>query len=136
MKKITFIFTLLIATYAFNCKEEGKTTIEDSKTILEGIWVLDSGCQQDPTPNPIAWLVISNNRNIIACYKASGTVTKGIIIKGQPEGNYRFDWQQGPPSTAQYPVTQWNLLGVTTQENTSCYSRVRNPAYNPPAFCK
>ncbi|MDV6237691.1 hypothetical protein CH379_018830 [Leptospira ellisii] len=136
MKKLTLIAILIASIYGFNCKEEEKTTIDDSKTILEGIWVLTYGCQQDPTPNPVAWLIISNNRDIISCLQASSTVTKGLLIKGQPEGNYRIDWQQGPPSTAQYPVTQWNLFGVTTQGSTNCYARVRNPANNPPPFCK
>ncbi|TGK27556.1 hypothetical protein EHQ12_08640 [Leptospira gomenensis] len=136
MKKITILLVLVVSIYAFNCKEGDKTTVDETKTILEGIWVLDFGCQQDPTPNPIAWLIVSNNRDVVSCIQASNTVTKGLIIKGQPEGNYTIDWQQGPPSTAQYPVTQWNLLGLTSQGTTNCYSRVRNPANNPPAFCK
>ncbi|TGL68180.1 hypothetical protein [Leptospira kmetyi] len=132
MRKVTLLLLLLVAVCVFGCKGE-KTTSEDTQTLLNGKWVLDYGCQQDPTPNPVAWLIINNN-NVISCMQVTQGAVKGLIVKIS-EGNYRFDWQQGPPSTASYPVTEWNLLGVSNPSGQNCYSRVRNPANNPPAYC-
>lgn len=112
--------------------EDKKTQAEENQTLLNGNWVLTSGCEQDPSPSPTAWIIIKNN-NVISCSQQS--VTKGILIRTKNKGIYRIDWQKGPASTAEYPVTQWNLLGVTSQGSTNCYSRVRNPQNNPPQFC-
>lgn len=135
MKKVTLLLLLLVTTWVLSCKGE-KIASEETQTLLNGNWVLNYGCQQDPTPDPIAWLIINNN-NVISCMKNTQSSVKGLIVKASGEGNYRFDWQQGPPSTAQYPVTEWNLLGLIWQGSSSpnCYSRVRIPANNPPAYC-
>ncbi|TGL16161.1 hypothetical protein [Leptospira meyeri] len=136
MKKISFVIALAISVTAFYCQSGDKTVLEDSKTILEGNWILTNNCVKDPSPNPSAWLIISNNRDIKSCYKTSGSVVKGSLIK-QSEGNYNIDWQEGPASTAQYPVGgPLNLFGMTTQGSTVCYTRVKSAKQNPPAFCK
>ncbi|PJZ58039.1 hypothetical protein [Leptospira barantonii] len=134
MRKVTLLLLLLTAVFVFGCKGE-KIASEDNQTLLNGNWVIDYGCQQDPTPNPVAWLIINNN-TVISCMQTTQGAVKGLIVK-MSEGNYRFDWPAGPPSTANYPVTQWNLLGVNSPGGTgpNCYSRVRNPANNPPAYC-
>ncbi|TGK12386.1 hypothetical protein EHO60_09050 [Leptospira fletcheri] len=133
MRKFTLILFLAVSACIFSCKGE-KTTLDESQTLLNGNWVLDSGCEQDPSPNPIGWLIIHNN-SVISCLKESQSVTKGLIVRTKNQGIYRFEWQKGGSSTAEYPVTQWQLLGLTSQGSTSCYSRVKNPANNPPAFC-
>ncbi|TGM45654.1 hypothetical protein [Leptospira vanthielii] len=136
MKKISLIIALAVSVFAFHCQSGEKTTVDDSRTILEGNWVLTNNCVKDPSSNASAWLIISNNRDIKSCYKNTGSVVKGLLIK-QSEGNYNIDWAEGPASTAQYPVGgPLNLFGMTTQGSTVCYTRVKGPKYNPPAFCK
>ncbi|WP_010568592.1 hypothetical protein [Leptospira broomii] len=131
MRRIALLLLVGILAYAVNAKDR-KAPVEEAQTLLNGNWVLDNGCEQDPTPTRTAWLIIHNN-SVISCSQQS--VTKGTIISTKNKGIYRFDWAKGPASTAEYPVTQWNLLGLTTQGSTSCYSRVRNPEHNPPKFC-
>ncbi|XDD56223.1 hypothetical protein AB3N62_17950 [Leptospira sp. WS4.C2] len=136
MKKISLIIALAVSVSAFHCQSGEKTNVDDSRTILEGSWVLTNNCVNNPSPNPVAWLLISNNRDIKSCYKSNSSVVKGLLIK-QSEGNYNIDWAEGPASTAQYPVGgPLNLFGMTTQGSTVCYTRVKGPKYNPPAFCK
>nr|WP_269155500.1 hypothetical protein [Leptospira mtsangambouensis] len=127
---------MAVSITVFYCKSGDKTTLEESKTILEGNWIVTNNCVQNPSPSATAWLVISNNRDIKSCYKSNSSVVKGLLIK-QSEGNYNIDWQEGPASTAQYPVGgPLNLFGMTTQGSTVCYTRVKSAKQNPPAFCK
>ncbi|TGK82750.1 hypothetical protein EHQ23_15770 [Leptospira bourretii] len=136
MKKISFILALAVSITVFHCKSGDKTTLEDSRTILEGNWILTNNCATNPSPSATAWLVISNNRDIKSCYKSNSSVVKGLLIK-QSEGNYNIDWSEGPASTAQYPVGgPLNLFGMTTQGSTVCYTRVKSAKQNPPTFCK
>ncbi|TGK83140.1 hypothetical protein EHQ24_07455 [Leptospira noumeaensis] len=136
MKKNCLIMVMAVFTFVFYCQSGDKTGALDGKTLLEGTWVLTSNCVTDPTPNPSAWLIISNNREIKSCYKKTSSVVKGILIK-QTEGNYNIDWKEGPASKAQYPVGgSLNLFGMTTEGSTICYTRIKNPKQNPPAFCK
>ncbi|TGL88225.1 hypothetical protein EHQ68_10390 [Leptospira congkakensis] len=135
MKKITFLFAFALSAFVFHCQSGDKTSAEEAKTILEGNWVLTNNCVTDPSPNPNAWLIISNGRDIKSCYKKTNSVVKGQITGS--EGNYRINWQEGPASTAQYPVGgPLNLFGMTTEGATVCYTRIKNPKNNPPAFCK
>ncbi|TGL41494.1 hypothetical protein [Leptospira perdikensis] len=138
MKKITFVFAFAVSALVFQCQSGEKAGAEDTKTILEGSWVLTSDCVKNPSPSPVAWLVISNNREIKSCYKKTSSVVKGQMSKGQPEGNYRIEWQEGPGSTAQYPVggPKLNLFGMTTEGVTVCYARLPNPTKSLPGFCK
>lgn len=136
MKKISLILLLAVSITVFHCQSGDKATLEDSKTILEGNWILTNNCTKDPSPNATAWLVISNNRDIKSCYKKTSSVVKGSLIK-QSEGNYNIDWAEGPASTAQYPVGgPLNLFGMTTEGVTVCYTRVKSAKQNPPTFCK
>ncbi|TGL97452.1 hypothetical protein EHQ76_15055 [Leptospira barantonii] len=134
MRKVTLLLLLLISACVLGCKGE-KIASEDNQTLLNGNWVLNYGCQPDPTPDRVAWLIINNN-TVISCMQTTQSAVKGLIVK-MSEGNYRFDWPQGPPSTAQYPVTQWSLLGVSSPGSSgpNCYSRVINPKNKPPAYC-
>ena len=131
MKKITFIFVVAISAILFHCQSGEKTGTDETRTILEGNWVLTSNCVTNPSPNPAAWLIISNNRDIKSCYKKTGSVIKGQITGSG--GNYHINWQEGPASTAQYPVGgPLNLFGMTTEGVTICYARIKTL----PAFCK
>ncbi|MCT8335479.1 hypothetical protein NUH30_17485 [Leptospira sp. 85282-16] len=134
MKKI--IFFLVLAVTVFYCQSGDKTSLEESKTILEGNWILTNNCVQNPGPSATAWLIISNNRDIKSCYKKTSSVVKGSLIK-QSEGNYNINWSEGPASTAEYPVGgPLNLFGMTTEGVTVCYTRVKSAKQNPPTFCK
>ncbi|PJZ43905.1 hypothetical protein [Leptospira brenneri] len=135
MKKITLVFAFAVSALVFHCQSGAKAGAEEGKTILEGNWVLTSNCVTNPSPNPTAWLIISNNRDIKSCYKKTSSVVKGQITG--KDGNYHINWEVGPASTAQYPVGgPLNLFGMTTIENgqsyTVCYTRTKTV----PAFCK
>ncbi|EQA35845.1 hypothetical protein LEP1GSC047_0377 [Leptospira inadai serovar Lyme str. 10] len=132
MRRIGLLLLMGILTHTINAKDQ-KAQAEEAQTLLNGNWVLDYGCNQDPNPTGTAWLVIHNN-TVISCNQQSVT-NKGTIVNTKNKGIYRFDWTKGPSSTAEYPVTRWNLLGLTTQGSTSCYSRVRSAEHNPPKFC-
>lgn len=131
MKKITFVLAFAVSAFLFHCQSGTKVGTEEGKTILEGNWVLTSNCVTNPSPNPVAWLIISNNRDIKSCYKKTSSVVKGQIVG--KDGNYNINWQEGPASTAQYPVGgPLNLFGMTTEGVTVCYVRTKTL----PAFCK
>ncbi|TGJ98694.1 hypothetical protein EHQ53_12215 [Leptospira langatensis] len=133
MRNITLFLLLSVGMlFVTGCKEQ-KETSEETQTLLNGNWVAVYNCVQDPTPNPTAWLIIQNN-NIISCM--NNTNVKGTIISSKIQGDYRFSWSSGAPSNAQYPVGgPLQLLGVTTQANTICYTRARSASDAPASYC-